>query len=213
MGRAVAGVPSRNGRISFLGDRRGIVAIEFALVAPLVLLMFTGTYSMLMIHLGGVALEGGTAAAARATITGNLPTAGTREDTIREIITWHVCPYSLGEGTVCYWAEKDSLADGDVSDPLIVETLAYVDPRNIGRPEPFTDTNANGEWDASETFTDVNGNGQWDRDMGTASAGGAGDHVLYDVHMRQAVNHPLLVPIFGRTVTHRAQLVVRNEPY
>lgn len=213
MARAVAGERTHNGWFSLLSDRRGIVAIEFAIVVPLVLLMLTGTYSIIMIHLGGVALEGGTAAAARAAITGNLPTAGTREDAIREVITRYVCPLSMGEGSVCYWAETYSGDEDEMSNSLQVQTLAYVDPRNIGRPEPFTDTDANGEWDESETFTDVNGNGRWDPDMGTASAGGAGDHVLYDVRMQQAVKHPLLVPILGRTVTHRAQLLVRNEPY
>ena len=213
MRRAVAFVPSRKGWSGFLRDRRGIVAIEFAVVVPLVLLMMTGTYSLVMLHLGGVALEGGTAAAARAAITGALPASGTREEAIREIITRHVCPNSLGDGDVCYWAATLGGADGEMAEPLEVQTLAYVDPRNIGRPEPFTDTNANGVRDDGETFTDVNGNGGWDPDMGTASAGGSGDHVLYDVRMQQAVRHPLLIPILGNAVTHRAQLVVRNEPY
>jgi hypothetical protein len=194
-------------------DRRGIVAMEFALLAPIVLVLFTAMFSALTLHMGGVALEGGTAAAARAAIIGTLPTNGTREEAIQEIITRHVCPHALGLGDVCYWTGSVLDENGDVTTPLVIETLAYVDPRNIGQPEPFTDANSNGKFDAGETHTEINGNGVWDADMGRASAGGSGDHVLYNVKMPQKISHPLLQSLLGSIFLHQTQLVVRNEPF
>jgi hypothetical protein len=118
-------------------------------------------------------------------------------------------------GGFCYWS-ADWLAEGDdgVMSPLRIEMRAYVDPRNIGRPEPFIDTPPyNGVYNAGEVFTDVNGNGVWDADMGRAEPGGSGDHVVFRLTMAQAVRHPLLTPIFGARLLHQAQIVVRNEPF
>jgi hypothetical protein len=203
-----------NGQVSTLfKDRRGIVALEFAVLAPIVILFFTGVWALINIQLGGVALEGGIAAASRQAIIGPSNVTGTREDMIREVVARYVCPRATGDGTVCYWDESLLSGNGDGVDPLIIDMRAYIDPRNIGQPEPFTDLDNDGVLDPGEPWTDSNGNGSYDTDMGHASAGGAGDYVVFEVTMAQPVVHPLLIPVLGRSHRHAAKVVIRNEPW
>ena len=194
-----------------LTDCRGVAAIEFAIVAPIVILLIMTLFEMGFLLTGGVFLEAGARAAGRFGITGAARPDESRETTIRTIITSHVCPAALPGATssLCFWT-----ADG-ATPTLAITTRAYTDPRNLGQPEPFADLPPeNGSYDAGETYTDVNGNGQWDADMGAASAGGSGDVVLYEISMPQAVTTPLLrTAIGGAHYTDRARVIVRNEPF
>ena len=82
-------------------------------------------------------------------------------------------------------------------------------------PEPFTDSNGNGQYDAaSECFTDVNGNGVWDADPGSTGQGGANDVVIYSV----AVTYKRLFPVFGlmgmpSPVTLTGTTILKNQPW
>jgi Flp pilus assembly protein TadG len=90
---------------------------------------------------------------------------------------------------------------------------SYASFGNIA-PEPFTDTNRNGQRDPGECFTDVNGNGVWDADAGVAGNGGAGDMVVYTASM----TYPHLFP-FGAWLgwparsTITASTILKNQPY
>lgn len=198
-------------RPSLLADRRGVTAIEFAIAAPIVILLLMTVFEMGLILTGGVFLEAGARAAGRFGITGAARIGETRETTIRNIITGHVCPSALPSATsdLCFWKAEGAIPG------LVVLPRAYSDPRNLGLPEPFADLPPeNGHYDAGETYVDVNGNGQWDSDMGVATAGGANDIVIYEVSMKQAIATPLLRTAVGDAVfTHRTRIVVRNEPF
>lgn len=197
---------------SLVSDQSGLASIEFAILAPIVVVMTTLGFALAMLQAGAASLEMGAAAAARMSIIGEVPPGSTRSAEIRRIVTEHVCP---PDGAFCYWstgwlAESD---DGSIS-PLRIEMRAYVDPRNVGRPEPFTDAAPfNGVYDEGEDFADVNGNGKWDADMGRAEPGGSGDHVVFRLTMAQDVGHPLLTPMLGARLLRQAQIVVRNEPF
>jgi Flp pilus assembly pilin Flp len=174
-------------------DRSGAAAVEFALVAPALILLIVGSFEIaIMLFVGGT-MESAVLAASRFGITGSTDEGVTREDRIREII-----------------AER-TLGFVDL-DEAEINTLVYSRYEDIGQPEPFTDDNGNGRHDSGEAFNDVNGNGQWDDDMGTAGLGGPGDIVLYDVEYETGAITRLLQPIFGRIV-HRAAVAVRNEPF
>jgi Flp pilus assembly pilin Flp len=199
-------------RLSLARDRSGTAAVEFALLAPAIATLATVGYAGVVLHAGALSLETGVAAAARWAIVGETPAGSTRQAEIRRIVTEHVCP---PDGGFCYWT-TDWIATGDdgVTSPLRILMKAYVDPRNIGRPEPFTDKAPfDGKWSAGEAFVDVNGNGSWDPDMGAATPGGSGDHVIYRVAFAQRVSHPLLTPLMGAQTLREAQVVVRNEPF
>jgi hypothetical protein len=97
----------------------------------------------------------------------------------------------------------------------VVETKIYPSFNDVGKPEPFTDTNSNGQYDAGEPYTDINGNGQWDADMGKAGVGGPSDIVLYKITSDWNLLTPLMVPLMGSggKMTLSASVAVRNEPF
>jgi Flp pilus assembly pilin Flp len=200
------------GAVRLARDRSGSAAVEFALLAPAAMILATLGYAFLALHAGAVSLETGAAAAARVAMVGDRPGGETRVAAIRRVVTAHVCPVG---GGFCYWSADRQVegVDGLLA-PLGVEARAYVDPRNIGRPEPFTDQPPyNGVRDPWEEYVDLNGNGQWDSDMGAAGPGGSGDYVVFTLSFAQEVRHPLLAPLTGPLITHSARVVVRNEPF
>ena len=174
-------------------DITGTAAVQFALVAPMLLLLIIGSFEIAMLLLVSGMVESSVLAASRYGVTGYTEEGVSRVDRIRELI---------GERTF-------GLVDLDTA---VIQTLVYPSFADIGQPEPFTDANHNGVHDSGESFSDINGNGHWDPDMGKAGMGGPGDIVLYDVeYATTAITH-LLQPIFG-PIVHRAAVAVRNEPY
>jgi hypothetical protein len=171
----------------------GSAALQFALVAPALVLLLAGCFEIAVLLFVSGSLESAVLAASRYGTTGSVDGGVTREERIRQIIAER----TLG-----------------LVDPKLTEihTLVYPSFANIGQPEPFTDSNHNGVRDTGEGFTDVNGNGHWDADMGVAGLGGPGDIVLYDVTFETGAITHLLQPVIGR-ITHRATVAVRNEPY
>lgn len=177
-----------------LDDRRGMAAVEFALVLPSFLLLIIGAFEITLILFVSGSLESAVLTASRYGITGEAGVnGGTREDRIRDIIEERTFGFVHMER-------------------LTISTKIYPSFSSIGQPEPFDDKNKNGKRDKSETFTDVNGNGTWDDDMGKSGAGAGGDVVLYEVGYTTRSMTKLLEPIIG-TVNHTATTVVRNEPY
>lgn len=177
---------------SLAGDSAGNAIVEFALVMPLLLLLIVGSLELAIMLLVGGSLEAAVLAASRYGTTG-YEGGVSREARIRQII---------GERTF-------GLVD---LDRATIETLVYPSFSDIGHPEPFTDANRNGRYDAGEPFIDINGNGQRDQDMGRPSTGGACDVVLYVVTYDTGPLTGLFQPITG-PITHRASVAVRNEPY
>jgi hypothetical protein len=200
--------------IGVLRDRRGVSALEFAILAPIVLVVTTAFFEGFALHAAAIALELGGAAAARAGATGR----GDRATLVREVVTAHVCP---PDGAVCYLSDS-ALPPGDdgVASPLRISFRAFGDPRVIDLPEPFGPGGApppaappTAGRDVGEIFVDINGNGVWDRDLGAAGLGGPGDFVAYEVAMLQPVRHPLLRAALGPEIERRVQFTVRNEPF
>ena len=178
-------------------DRRGVSAVEFAIMAPVLILTITGIMEVAMVLTVSSLLEGGLRDSARFGITGNIPTGVTREEQIKKII---------GDATI-------GLVDMTTA---TIDTLVYPSFADIGQPEPFTDLNSNGTYDVGEPYTDINSNGQWDPDMGAAGLGGPGEIVLYKIKYDLPLMTPLLSAIMGGSdnkVTLRASIAVRNEPF
>jgi len=177
-------------------NRDGVAALEFALGAPVVVLSVTGLIELSMVLFVTSLMEGGIRDASRFGITGYIPPGTTREAQIRKIV---------GDATV-------GLIDMDAA---VIETLVYPSFNDVGKPEPFTDTNGNGNYDTGEPYTDINGNGQWDSDMGAAGLGGPNDIVLYKITTDWRLMTPLMVPLMGSDgkMTLSASVAVRNEPF
>jgi len=176
-------------------DTGGVTAVEFALIAPVLILLTLGTIDVGYTLTVNRLLEASAREASRFGITGNAPEDRTREEQIRRIV-------------------ERTLIGSDVAGRLAIDVRAYKSFDNVGQPEPFEDSNGNGVRDAGETYTDVNGNGTWDSDMGVPAAGGAGEVVVYTLTYPQPVLVPFMIPVYGGdTITHEARAVVRNEPF
>jgi len=86
--------------------------------------------------------------------------------------------------------------------------------QTVGRPEDFTDTNANGAYDSTECFQDANGNGVWDADGGRTGIGGANDVVEYTA----TVSYSSIIPGgsalgLSPTTSISATTMLRNQPF
>lgn len=188
----VTAAKSRAGR-RMRSDQRGTAAIDFAFVAPVLFLFLMGTVEMSVTLFLSAALEEGVLQASRYSITGFTSGGLSRQDRVLEILK----TYTFG---------LLDLKDENVT------TLVYPNFASIGKPEPFTDVNGSGGWDAGEPFMDVNGNGSWDADMGSAGLGGPGDIVVYKVDYRWGYLTELLEPLLG-DITVTGSVAVRNEPF
>lgn len=181
------------GAVRLARSREGASATEFAILAPAFLALVVGLVEVTGVFLANGLLEGAVREASRYGIT--MRCGETRSTVIRQIIADNT--YGLI----------------DMSSATI-DTKVYPNFGAIGQPEPYTDTNRNGQYDGGEPFTDVNGNGAWDSDQGRAGEGAAGEVVQYSVRYNWPLFSPFLAPVLGSggIVPLRATVAVRNEP-
>jgi hypothetical protein len=171
----------------------GATAVEFALILPLLLLFAFGSIESAIVLFIRSSMEAAVLEASRYGITG-AGEATSRADHVLEIVE-----------TRTY-----GLLDPDKID---LETLVYDDFDDIGKPEPFSDANADGFHEAGEAFTDVNGNGKWDADMGKAGLGGRNAVVVYRLSYAWGIVTPMLHSIMGESIMNVASVAIRNEPF
>ena len=176
-------------------NHKGVTAVEFALLAPIVLLFIFATIEISWLMLSASILENSVRMASRAGITGYVPSGMTRDEFIRQQIDGNLI----------------------ILDPAKIQfdTLIYDSYANIGQPEPFIDQNANSSYDLGEPYTDINGNAKWDDDMGTAGKGGAGAIMVYKVTYPYKILTPIVSQFFANNGNFdlHSNMVVRNEPF
>lgn len=173
-------------------DRRGISAVEFGLVVPVLLLALLGLLDLGYNMYTAAILEGSIQAAAR-------------NSTLEDATT-----------NVAAIDAKVTSAVRDIA-PLATITFkrtAYKSFSSQGKAEDYTDTNKNGRCDMGEPFEDVNENGTWDQDRGKAGLGSARDIVVYLV----TVTYPRPFPVNGLlggspTYTMESRSVLANQPW
>lgn len=168
----------------------GASAVEFALIAPVMLMLMMQIFNLGQMLYGKVLLGGAVEVAARASA---LETANT--------------------------AAADTMVRSMVSRVLVNATItgtrtSYQDFADIGRPERWNDVNNDGNCSGGESYVDENRSGGWERDVGASGNGGAGDVVIYSV---TAAYDPLFrvpfAPASWRRTTLRAVAVRKNQPY
>ena len=197
---------SRRGIVDRLRrDRRGATQIEFAIIAPVMLTLIMG--------LGELAYQG----YVQSVLTGAIQKAG-RDSSIQGASA----QATAIDATVI--AQLSQLRSGWTADctgnpPANVATYcstrkSYASFGSIA-PEPFVDSNHNGQYDAAtECFTDTNGNGTWDSDPGLNGQGGANDVTVYTI----TVTLPRIFPVFGliglsRNMTLNGSTTLKNQPW
>lgn len=179
-----------------LRHEEGVTALEFAIVAPVFMLLLFGIIEFALIMMAYNVMEGATAVSSRLGKTGYTASGVTREQTIINAIT----------------DRAGSLIDAQF---LTVTSKFYKQFDQINDPEPYSDTNGNGTRDGGENYTDINGNAQWDPDMGASGYGSAGDIVVYEVRYPWKISVPIISSLVGTngTYTITTHAVVKNEPY
>ena len=173
-------------------ESRGAAAVEFAMVAPALLLTIMGIFDV------GYNLY------ANAMVQGAIQHAA-RDSTI--------------EGADLRLTQIDAAVSRAVHNVVPRATIAfsrkaYANFADVSRPEDFTDSDANGLCNNGEPFEDANRNGTWDDDRSTNGQGGARDAMLYSVTVTYPRGFPMARLIgLPDTVTTGAATVLRNQPY
>lgn len=174
---------------------QGLTSMEFAIIAPVLLLLTFGVLEFAMIMLVTNMMESATAISSRLGKTGYAAAGVSREATILSAI------------------EERAGVLIDAS-RLTIRARFYEQFDQIGDAEPWHDANGNGIAEVGE-YTDINGNGMYDTDMGTAGYGDAEDIVVYEISYPWDVMTPMLREMLGEngTYTITTHAVVKNEPY
>lgn len=177
-------------------DQRGTTAVEFALIGGVLIFLIAGIVEFSLVMVVTNSLEAATSISSRVGKTGFADTGLSREETIL--------------------AEIEKRAGGLIDiDDVEITSQAYASFDQIGKPEPWNDSNSDGVPDDGE-YTDINGNGQWDEDMGIEGFGGSDEVVVYTIKYDWRIITPLMSQVIGGAdgaVTLSAQWVVKNEPF
>lgn len=182
---------------SFLKRVEGASSVEFAFVAPFLLVFILGLFEIGFMLVIQNALDGAAREASRYGLTGQ-DGGGDREAAILDRVQETARVLSGG-----------LITPGD----LLVTVSAYADLAVLGNPEPFEDLNENGQYDEGEPFEDINDSGEWEEDQGiTGSFGLPGEAVYYVI----SYDWNVLVggfAGFGPVVTLRGEAPVANEDF
>jgi Flp pilus assembly pilin Flp len=190
----------RTSRLSaFFDNSRGAALVEFALVAPLFILILLIVFQIGMIGWAKSTLETAIRDAARFAITGAKGTGATREASL-----------------IAGIEERMSVFTPDPSTPITVISKVYPTFEDIGQPEKIvSDVNGNGVCDTGDQYIDYNENSTYDADMAKTGYGGPNDVVLYKVTYPLQALLPLNQDQFnmGSVFTLSAEAAVQNEPF
>jgi hypothetical protein len=182
----------RNLRPSLCCDTRGSAAVEFAMIAPVLLVGILGIFDLGYNMYTATLLKGAIHKAARdSTVEGAVKTTADLDKRVTRIVH-DIAPKAK----------------------LTFSRKAYTSYSVIGKAEDFTDINGNQTCDAGEPYEDINANKQWDEDRGVSGLGGARDAVLYEVH----VTYPRAFPLYRLVGANpksslKARTILRNQPY
>lgn len=182
----------RPGARALRRDTRGVALIEFALTAPVFLLLLLGIFDFCWQMYAQQVLQGAVSQAARlSTLEGNSADQSALDDEVEERVL-------------------DVFPGAEVT----FSRLAYESYDEVGQPEPLTDKNGNGTRDPGECFEDLNATGSWEADRGSSGNGGADDVVLYEATME----FDRILPVWrmlgqAEHATLKAATVLRNQPY
>lgn len=172
-------------------DDRGITLVEFAFVAPVLIIAMMGFFDLgYRVYVTSV-LQGALHEAAR------LSTVG--DKTVAQIDA-HV---------------RDRLLSFSRDATIKVSMESYEDFSGVKQPEKITaDTAPLGSYNKGDCWEDANPNGNYDTSRGKAGGGGAEDVIRYEV----SIEYPRITPmpkLLGWSAKDKitGATVLRNQPY
>jgi Flp pilus assembly protein TadG len=173
-----------------LRARAGVTVIEFALVAPVFLMLLLGIFDIGQMAYGKAVLNGAVEQAARSS---SLETGDT-----------------TAADNMVKAAIKPILPNATVT----TSRKSYYDFADMSRAEKWTDTNGNGTCDNGENYVDENRSGSWEANVGASGNGGAGDVVLYTVTVTyKPIFTARFFKTYGADRTLTAVGVRKNQPF
>ena len=175
---------------SLASDESGAAIVEFALIAPVMLMTLFGMFDMGHGMYTKALLQGAIEQAARnSTIEG--ATTGTLDTKVTRVVR-QIAPNAS----------------------IVFSRKSYTNFTDVGQPEEFIDGDSNGTCDNGETFEDANSNAVWDANQGRTGNGGARDAVLYTVMISYPRYFPVARFIGGSNmILLSTTTVLRNQPY
>ncbi|MFA5968943.1 MAG: TadE/TadG family type IV pilus assembly protein [Sphingomonas sp.] len=188
---------------ALIRDRRGAAIIEFAIIAPVMVLLMMGISDLLFQLYVNSILNGTVQKSGRAaTIQGAASQTATIDGQVVQQLQGLLGPMT------------QSCNSSAVGGPVWCSVHKSYANFSSNAPEPFTDGNGNGKRDAGECFTDINNNGQWDAEPGNVGLGGADDVQSYSM----TISYRRLFPLAGLLgwpdrVTSTSQTLLKNQPY
>lgn len=182
-------------------DAKGVTIVEFAFVAPVMILMLVGGFDLAHQSYIRAVLQGAlNDAARRAAVEDPVFQAegDTTEERVEAVIRRQVGPITPGA-------------------TIAITQRNFFDFTSVGNPEKLmTDENDNGQYDADDgdCFADLDEDGEYDTDTGRDGIGGANDVVFYQA----TVTMPRLVPLdrllnLSPNYNLAAETAIRNQPY
>lgn len=173
-------------------DRQGATLVEFAFVAPALVLLLLGLFEFGFQVYARSVLQGAVQQSARnATLEGGAMNVSALDGAVRDQVH-NVLPNAT----------------------LAFERTNYSNFSDVRLPEEYTDNNGDGLCNNNEPFEDLNDNGVWDEDRGQSGQGGARDAVLYTATATYGRIFPLHDMIgLSNEVEIEASTVLRNQPF
>jgi Flp pilus assembly protein TadG len=172
-------------------DRSGVTIIEFAMVAPVMLLLLLGFFDLGYRAYASSVLQGALHDAARMATVGG---------------------YTMAQIDA---RVKTRLGNFAARSTVDTEADSYYDFSGVSQPEKVvSDTAPVGSYNPGDCFEDVNSNSRYDTDRGRSGTGSADDIVRYSV----TITFPRILPLgslmgWGNTQTLTSNTVLRNQPY
>lgn len=176
-----------------IGDRRGVTAVEFALVCPVMFLLIMGTIEMGFMMYQRSHIEGVLRIAARMAVTGD--TAVNGQD---------------GAKIDAYVKKAIPLTQSGIGNVEVTKEF-YDRFTQVRKPERKTSGGANPPY----CFDDVNSNQTWDTNPSRTGLGGPDDIINYKVTLTYDALFPLVTNVVtkNKKVVLMSQVTLRNEPF
>ncbi|UYY58923.1 TadE family protein [Sphingomonas sp. S2-65] len=173
-----------------------MTAVEFAMLAPVMLMLICGSLEVGHMIFARVALEGAVTEAARVATASLEASESNRFNSLRESISRTMAIFPTEPGRT-----------------IQIETRVFHD-FSTAYPEPYTDANRNKAYDIGEAYEDRNRNGHWDPAIPiTGTLGGPGDVISVTAVFPKRVLFGFLGRDLGLGLGMdlKATTVVRNE--
>ena len=181
-------------RRNILCDHSGATIVEFAIVAPVLVMFIMGAGDLLLQSYASSMLTGEVEKAGRdSTLQANASATATAEIDARVMAAVR----QIAPGAT-YTSSREN----------------YTNFTNVQKPEPFTDSNSDGIRQVPECYSDVNNNNRYDIDQGEVGEGGASDVALYTITVTYRHFFPI-VGLFGgnNNAVISAKTLLMNQPY